>query len=251
MSSNQYFNTILDFIASIQDAQTVHDLSTRFGQTIAGFGFGFYTCISHPKPVDRALPTDGLSTYPQQWVTHYLDRHYFNQDVFASRAAANLQPFDWSDLCNRNTLTVAQKTVMGEFSEIGLAKGLTVPIHVSPESPASCSLSSGTENYDADATGTVTVLAMYFFNAMKALAKPTGSTKPNIVQLAKRERECLEFAARGKTTWEISCILGIAERTVITHLENARRRLNAVNRTHAVAKAICLRSIDVAGMHRI
>ena len=48
----------------------------------------------------------------------------------------------------------------------------------------------------------------------------------------------LRWAADGKTSWEISVILKISERTVKFHLIQASRKLNAVNRTLAVAKAL-------------
>ena len=56
--------------------------------------------------------------------------------------------------------------------------------------------------------------------------------------LTPREREILKWAAEGKTSWEISVILDLSERTVKFHLIEASRKLNAVNRTAAVAKAL-------------
>jgi len=56
--------------------------------------------------------------------------------------------------------------------------------------------------------------------------------------LTGREREVLRWVAGGKTSWEISVILRISERTVKFHLVEASRKLNAVNRTSAVAKAL-------------
>jgi len=53
-----------------------------------------------------------------------------------------------------------------------------------------------------------------------------------------RERECLQWASIGKTSWEISQIVGLTESTVIYHLRNATRKLDAANRLHAVAKAL-------------
>jgi len=58
------------------------------------------------------------------------------------------------------------------------------------------------------------------------------------VKLTLRETECLGWAAQGKSEWEISQILGISEHTAEKHLINARVKLGAVNRVHAVATAI-------------
>lgn len=56
------------------------------------------------------------------------------------------------------------------------------------------------------------------------------------VDLTVRERDCLGFVAAGKTDWEISVILGLAQSTVRFHVDNARLKLGAVNRSQAVAK---------------
>jgi DNA-binding CsgD family transcriptional regulator len=58
------------------------------------------------------------------------------------------------------------------------------------------------------------------------------------VRLTAREREVLTWVGRGKTSAEIAIILGVSERTVNFHCDRAVRRLDAINRTHAVAKAI-------------
>lgn len=57
-------------------------------------------------------------------------------------------------------------------------------------------------------------------------------------RLTPRESECLSWASQGKTAWEISVILAISQNTVTFHLVNAADKLNANNRTHAVAIAI-------------
>jgi len=64
-----------------------------------------------------------------------------------------------------------------------------------------------------------------------------------IVRLTVRERDALALVAEGKTDWEISVILGIAEATVRFHVDNARRKLGAVNRAQAVARLVNQRLI--------
>ena len=57
-------------------------------------------------------------------------------------------------------------------------------------------------------------------------------------ELTARERDVLGFLSEGKTDWEISRILGIGETTARFHADNARRKLGASNRAHAVARYI-------------
>jgi DNA-binding CsgD family transcriptional regulator len=53
-----------------------------------------------------------------------------------------------------------------------------------------------------------------------------------------REQACLNWAAKGKTSWEISQILEISERTVNFHLSNCIRKTNSCNRQQAISKCV-------------
>jgi DNA-binding NarL/FixJ family response regulator len=56
--------------------------------------------------------------------------------------------------------------------------------------------------------------------------------------LTGREREVLTWAGLGKTSGEIATILGLSERTVNFHFDQAMKRLGVTNRTQAVAMAV-------------
>ncbi|HEY6355260.1 MAG TPA: XrtB/PEP-CTERM-associated transcriptional regulator EpsA [Burkholderiaceae bacterium] len=53
-----------------------------------------------------------------------------------------------------------------------------------------------------------------------------------------REQEVLKWIYLGKTNPEIGCILGISALTVRDHVRNLLRKLNVVNRTQAVGRAL-------------
>ncbi len=63
--------------------------------------------------------------------------------------------------------------------------------------------------------------------------------------LSKREIEVLSWIKEGKTSWEIARILLISERTVNFHVRNVIKKLDAKNRTHALAIAVAERLIDI------
>jgi DNA-binding NarL/FixJ family response regulator len=64
---------------------------------------------------------------------------------------------------------------------------------------------------------------------------PAGERQTYLTQ---REKEVLTWVGRGKTSSEIAIILGLSERTVNFHCDQAMRRLDVINRTQAVAKAL-------------
>jgi LuxR family transcriptional activator of bioluminescence operon len=79
------------------------------------------------------------------------------------------------------------------------------------------------------------ISSCYHAAAMRFIELPKDAHRHD---LSRREIECLRWTALGKTSSEIAQIVGISERTVVFHLRNASAHLDAVNRTHAVARAI-------------
>lgn len=65
--------------------------------------------------------------------------------------------------------------------------------------------------------------------------------KPNV---SKREIECLRLTADGLTSDDIATSLGLSVHTANQYLTNSTQKLNAVNRIHAVAKAMRSGLID-------
>jgi DNA-binding CsgD family transcriptional regulator len=56
--------------------------------------------------------------------------------------------------------------------------------------------------------------------------------------LTKREKEVLYWIKEGKSAWDTGKLLAISEPTITFHLKNIYKKLEVVNRPHAVAKAI-------------
>ncbi|AWG45906.1 hypothetical protein AM586_28055 [Massilia sp. WG5] len=63
----------------------------------------------------------------------------------------------------------------------------------------------------------------------------------SIVVLTAREKEVLKWTADGKTSEEAAGILNISVNTVNFHIKQTLTKLNAVNKTQAVVKALILK----------
>lgn len=59
-------------------------------------------------------------------------------------------------------------------------------------------------------------------------------------RLSARERQCVTWAAHGKTSEEIGVQLHISEPTVVFHINKVVRKLGVRNRMHAVALSVAL-----------
>jgi DNA-binding CsgD family transcriptional regulator len=62
--------------------------------------------------------------------------------------------------------------------------------------------------------------------------------------LSPREREVLKWLKLGKTSWDISVILRISERTVNYHVNNIMKKFDVTNRLQAVSEAVNLEIED-------
>ena len=82
------------------------------------------------------------------------------------------------------------------------------------------------------------------FALFNALIRTSAADKSGVPAITPRELDCLRLTADGHTSQAIARLLGLSEYTANDHLTSASRKLNAVTRTHAVAKALRLGLIE-------
>ncbi|MCI3203721.1 LuxR family transcriptional regulator [Pandoraea capi] len=191
----------------------------------------------HGQVAPEHLPTRSIyTTYPESWLMRYQQADHIHHDPIVRQATQSTLPIYWHRFSEERNI------VFDEAREHGLAKGITIPIHGANGEWSLFSVASDTAHeHDRSHTsafvGQVQLAAFYMNEAARRLGKPS---ELSIRALTRREKECLLWSSRGKTSWEIGSILSISESTVVFHLTNAKNKLNATNRRQAVAKAISL-----------
>jgi DNA-binding CsgD family transcriptional regulator len=229
-----------ELIEQLQAAASVEELH-RCGTEIAGaYGFDHFiygasipTSFVQPQAVI-------ISGYPQDWRDHYIANAYQRIDPTVHHCARRLTPLTWSDISV--TDRAAQK-LLHECRDFGLASGTSLPTHGRNGEFAMLSLASRHDSADSAAQierslADTHLLAAHFHETASRILSLVQI--PGTGTLSEREKECLLWSAEGKTSWEISQILGISERTVVFHLQHATEKLKVSNRQHAVARAIAL-----------
>lgn len=221
-------------------------LKAAFGRAIQALGFRHFACCSHVDPLDPPAGAVVLLDYPPQWVELFSARRLDRVDPvfrFADRAAI---PFSWDEPAFLATLDTAQRAILAEARAMGLDRGYTIPIHAPLTLAASCSLVPDSDRIDRAAYGMAHLMASYLHEALA----PLVAAHLNSRYLSKRERECLELAAQGKSDWAIGQILGIGERTARTYIERTKRRFRVASRTQAVVQALFHHSISFGDVLR-
>ncbi|WP_275557354.1 helix-turn-helix transcriptional regulator [Pseudoalteromonas sp. J010] len=89
-----------------------------------------------------------------------------------------------------------------------------------------------------DAYGSIDLIDWYWTLLSPYLLEAALRCRSDQINITKREKDCLKWASEGKTSWEISQILDISERTVNFHLSNCVTKTDSANRQQAIVKCI-------------
>ena len=87
-----------------------------------------------------------------------------------------------------------------------------------------------------------------FYSIILEFPEPQPFSKkinPQKIHITRREIEVLQWLQQGKSSWEISKILGLSERTVNFHVYNVMGKIKAVNRPQMVTIALRLGLINL------
>ncbi len=231
--------------------QRVVEIKSIFADAAASLGFASFTyhvvrSSSFSSAAGR-LPYM-ISTYPEEWIRHYLAEGYLDDDPVVTELLHNPLPFLWSDIVRPGDLSRRQRQLVEEARAAGISNGITLPVHSRDGEIAAVSLVPAVPEPEASALMRRHRYVLYLMaphyhvEARRVLLKTSlagGSSRRQAI-LSPREREVLEWTAKGKSSSEISSILAISNKGVDFHIEGAKRKLQVFNRTHAVAKAITL-----------
>lgn len=207
--------------------------------TTSAHGLGFdcflYMSFAASSACRDDRPIHLLSDLPAAEVQFaWPDRHHLDSVVALARRASEAFAWNARDLCVDHPDTADQ-------DQARLRHGITAPAQA-PRGGL-CLLTFAASREDLDPRGILphvgamlTVFCASIASWLEASDAPSADAVK--VRLSTRERECLSWTARGKTSWEIARIIGRSEDTVNFHLKRAFGKLNAANKCHAVAIAL-------------
>ncbi|MCJ9427490.1 LuxR family transcriptional regulator [Kordiimonas marina] len=233
----EYFQLAMEFIESSKTIDNLDDLGRSFQNTARKLGFEHYACVSCVEFGSMPEGAVFLADYPEDWTNYYLENSYERKDRILQVSLKQHLPFNWENEIVTKGMNAQQSEIFSEAEDAGLLYGVTVPIHVVGAFPGAVNVVGENRDVDPAAEHAIHLMSVYLHDAALRLKyKNDGQVEP-ITKLTTRERECLEWVAAGKTDWEISAILSIAERTVHNHVESAKVKLGVHTRVQAVVKA--------------
>jgi len=243
----------IESCATVEQLQLVlHDISGRHG--FAGFNFLDIGCAADQKPFY-------FGTSGKRWESDYVANNFVTVDPCLHIARTSNLPFRWDQLQLQKHKTGRKSGALRTMEaalDHGFTDGIVIPHHFvdsnantysalvvffwkDPVHKLLCKLQ---EQYTY-----LHIIVIYWINRLiylknaerheRITLKPSRHQFPTAF-LTDREKDALSWAARGKTNSETADILSISEQTVEFHVRNASRKLNATNKTQAVAIALTL-----------
>ena len=181
-----------------------------------------------------------------EWTDHYLRQHYERVDPVIVDALKTTEPFEWGCEFEAKSLSKSQCALLDEAAVFGIRCGFTVPVHDSRGPVAAVTFAADErrptfQRCIEQNRHVLQLMAMYFH----AHARRRLSINRVIdgVALSPRELESLEWAAQGKSAWEIGRLLNVSRRTAAFHLDNAKMKFGVRTICQAVAKLAASKSI--------
>ena len=211
--------------------ERVVDLARQLGFDHCAYG------MRSPLPLSRQRIVM-FNNYPAAWQARYAQRNYLAIDPSVQHALKSPLPIMWSD-----EFFAATPDFWEEARGHGLRFGWAQPcrdvsgtlgmLTVARSDEAITDGEMQEKNYRLAWLTQIAHLAMARVLVKKLVPEAN-------VRLSCQETNVIRWTAEGKTTAEISVIMGLSVRTVTFHIGNVVKKLNASNKTAAAVRAAVL-----------
>ncbi|QDC00361.1 LuxR family transcriptional regulator [Mesorhizobium sp. 8] len=228
-------NELLEFAERSHQYSNLEVLVDEFAQVIDAQGFGSFIMTGLPSTGNDVEPLVIANGWPVAWSDRYREQAYFADDPISKWSMTRTRPFQWRDAWRMHMQTERVKQINGEAKEHGMADGIAYPMRSIGGWQAVVSLAS---EYPLDigpgGEALLHMASLYFHMRATEIL----SARSQVPLLSARQREILSWIAAGKSSWEISEILSIAQDTVSNHVKAIRERMNVNTAVQAVVLAL-------------
>ncbi|MBK1646126.1 LuxR family transcriptional regulator [Thiocapsa imhoffii] len=225
----------LHLLLTIDDERELFD---RLSLVARGLGFDYCAYgLRTPVPISRPRILM-LNNYPLGWQARYQKRGYLAIDPTVKHGTHSSLPLLWSD-----AIFASARELWEEARSFGLHVGWAQSSRDARGMGGLLTLARSDEPLsDAELRDKAAKMSWLTQIAHIGMSRCLGSQllPDTESHLTERELTVLRWTADGKTSGDISIILGISERTVNFHINNAVGKLGTVNKLAAAVKAAVL-----------
>jgi len=218
--------------------RTIADLEDLLGEACSTMGFRFFALMHHVDTAEGPGPSLRLHNYPRAFSNWFDENRFGRLDPVHRACHRTTRGFRWAHVPDMISIGRTDLEIFERARREGIGNGFTVPAHIPGESRGSCSFAvADTDEVPDDWLQVAQLIGTCAFEAARSMVLPSGP-EGGPLRLTARQRDCVIWAARGKTDWEISQILGLSKETVRQHLKQARERYGIQKRSQLAVRAL-------------
>ncbi|MBX4955426.1 LuxR family transcriptional regulator [Rhizobium lentis] len=227
--------------AELAVAGTRGQFAQALGGVSAAFGLSHATLMHAPSPEDLLLkPLLIESSLPAAYIRDFDRGNMMRGCPFGVRLRESAVPQAWhlDDAVNGQAFPAELRTLMLRHA---IPAGIAMPtIAVDGRRLVFwfCGERAALGQSEINELAIIILHALDAYNAVRRNEESAHNA------LSARELEVVRWTAQGKTSIEIGQILTLSDHTVNAYMTNAIKKLDCVNRTQLVAKAIRLKLIS-------
>jgi LuxR family transcriptional regulator, quorum-sensing system regulator CciR len=230
------FDRVDAFVRDVRKLETEDELRDALSEVARDLGFTYFA-LTHHIDVRASSAAMRIHNYPAGWAEWFDEQSLGTTDPVHRASNITSVGFAWSNLAEMIALTEEDRSVLERARGHGIGDGFTIPAHVPGEAHGSCSFACARGDlFSEEHLPLLQLVGAFAFEAARRMRRKRFAPGP--VRLTDRQRECVVWAARGKSDWEIAQILGISHDTVIEHLRHARERYGVGKRTLVAVHAL-------------
>lgn len=233
----------IGYSEAVMQCKTAYDILRLLKTMTADMGFRHFAVFRLPNDHgDDFSDMSLVSNWPPELVRAYDEHRLFPDSPLVAALRSTTLPVSWDiDAVNSARKDGAEARAIALFREFGLITGTCFPVHDVRGRRGAVSFAGERESCTLGEQVQLSWLCNLIFQQVHESRSEGERALP---KLTERETQCLVWTAAGKTSPEIAVILSLSEHTINHYLASACQKLSAVNRAHAVAKALRFGFID-------
>ena len=216
------------------------------GLTVAAkaFDFSFVTLLVKPVGQDDLLGRILVhTTLPLEYIHEYDQHRYLGKCPVVEHLFSSMLPRTWTvDSVEREHGGKLPGDLPRLLRRFGITTTAAMPLHSLDGERFLLRFDGNRPPLELPELNELGMIALHAFDVFEKFRRSERFAVPS--PLSARELEVVRWTAQGKTSVEIGQILSLSDHTINAHMTNAIKKLDCVNRTQLVAKAIRLGLIN-------
>lgn len=197
------------------------------------FGFSYAALMDAPSPESFMLKPLMIETnFPAAFINQFDRARFMQLPVFTSEKSVSALPQHWNISDRDCEFSDDLKELKRSF---GMNLGVVFPVRAVDGHRLRFIFTGSRSPLGQTELNELTMVMLHTLDAYNLIRSSKTSEHP---ALSAREREVVRWTSQGKTSIEIGQILSLSDHTVNAYMTSAIKKLDCVNRTQLVAKAI-------------